>query len=126
MRKAILVGAVGALLLGTLWAIPSARGKGGSAKGTEIWWYESSGPVHKAIFSTTGSGIVHEWRYEPQNLSLIFKPTWKFPQPDEAGYSLWTYHPHWYRIAPDSPSKKTLDDIFVQYGDYWLHVTTQD
>ncbi len=128
MRKAIIVSAVGALLLGTLLVIPSALGKGGSAKGTEVWWYEGAlgaGPVHKAIFRTTGSGIVHEWRYAPDDRALLFKPVEKFSEPDEGeDYILWTYNPGQYTIAPGSPGQ--LNDIYTPWAQYWLIITIQD
>ena len=81
MRRVILACAIGALLLGALLAISSTLGRGGSAKGTEVWWYEGSGPLIKATFRTTRSGIVNEWRHEPEDLKLIFKPADKFSAP---------------------------------------------
>jgi hypothetical protein len=127
MRKAILVCALAAVLFGTLLVIPSALGKGGSAKGTEVWWYEGSlgvGPLHKAVFQTTGSGIVHEWRYEPDDRALVFKPAGKFPEPDEGDYIPWTFNPGLYTIAPDSPGD--LSDFFTVWAPYWLKVTMQE
>lgn len=127
MRRAIIAGAVGALLLGTLLVIPSALGEGGSAKGTEVWWYEGSqgsGPLIKAIFRITGSGIVHEWRYEPDDRALVFKPVDKFPEPGEGDYHLWTYGPAHYTIAPGSPGD--LSNFFTPGAQYWLQITMQD
>jgi hypothetical protein len=126
MRKAIIVCAVGALLLGTLLVIPSALGKGDSAKRAEVWWYEAgSTSLHKAIFQTTGSGIVHEWRYEPEHLTMVFKPANKFREPDEGDYTDWTYD--WWLYTPvDSPSHKTLDGFFTRDAHYWCEITMQD
>ncbi len=127
MRKVILVSAIGAFLLATLLVAPSALGKGGSAKGTEVWWYEGSlgaGPLIKAVLRTTGSGIVHEWRYQPDDRALVFKPVEKFPEPDEGDYFLWTYIPAQYAIAPDSPGQ--LSDIFTPGAQYWAQITMQD
>ncbi len=130
MRRRILVGVVGALLLGTLLVVPSALGNGGSAKGTEVWWHEGrndSGPLIKAIFQTTASGIVHEWRYEPENLQLIFKPADKFPKPEEGDYVPWTYKPAVYWIDENSPAGDlTLKAFFVEGALYWLQITEQD
>ena len=130
MRKAIIVGTVGALLLGTVMLIPSALGKGGSAKGIEIWWHEgrnANGPLIKAIFRTTGSGIIHEWRYEPDDLALVFKPADRFAAPDDGNYAPWTYNPQVYWIDADSPAGDlTLGAFFAEGAQYWLKITEQD
>jgi hypothetical protein len=124
MRRVIIASAIGALLLGTLLVVASAIGNGGGAKGTEVWWQEGSGPLIKATFRTARGGIVYEWRYEPQNLKLIFKPADRFREPGEGGYSLWTFNSADYTIDGGSPA--TLGDLFTEGAQYWLQITTQD
>lgn len=124
MRRVVIASAVGALLVGMLLVIPSVRGKGGGANGTEVWWYEPHSELIKAVFWTTGSGIIHEWRYEPDDRALVFKPLAKFPEPGEGDYQLWTFDPSKYTIAPGSPGQ--LADFFTPGVQCWLQITMQD
>lgn len=116
---------IGCVIIAAL-AVP-ALAKGGSSKGSDIWWYDSGEPgtLFKAIYKKTGSGIIHQWRYLPENLHLIFKPVSKFPNtPDEGGYFLWTFHELIYTEEDDNPG--SLSDFFRDGADYWVKITTQD
>ncbi len=127
MRRVIPVGAAGALMLTAVLVVLLVLGRGGSAKGTEVWWYEGSlgaGPLIKATFRTTRDGIVHQSRYEPDHRALVFKPIAKFPQPGEGDYQRWTFQPAQYTIAPDSPGQ--LNDFLTPDVEYWLQITMQD
>jgi hypothetical protein len=115
----MIVCAVGILLLAALLVASSAIGHGG-AKGTEVWWYEGNGPLLKASFRTTGSGIVQEWRYEPEGCRLVFTPADRFPAPNKGDYSLWTFSPDQYAIDQASPA--ALSDFFAEGTQYWLQI----
>lgn len=125
MRRVIIACAGGVFLLGgALLVISSATGSGDSAKGTEVWWYEGGGPLIKATFRTADTGVVQEWRHEPENLKLIFKPADKFPAPVDGDYSSWTFSPNYYTIDKQSPA--ALSDVFAEGAQYWLQVAAQD
>jgi len=119
----MIVCAVGILLLAALLVVSSAIGHGG-AKGREVWWYEGGGPLIKATFRTAGSGIVQEWRYEPEARQLVFTPADRFPEPDKGDYSLWTFSPDQYTIDQESPA--TLNEFFVEGTRYWLQIMAPD
>jgi hypothetical protein len=124
MRRVIIACAVGAFLLGALMVVSSTLGWGGRARGKEVWWYEGSGPLIKATFRTTGNGIIQEWRYEPEDLKLIFKPADRFSEPAEGDHSLWTFSPASYTIDKSSPG--ALSDFFAEGAQYWLQIMVQD
>jgi hypothetical protein len=124
MRRVIIACVVGTFLLGALFVVASATGWRSGAEGVEVWWHEGNGPLIKAVFRTTAEGIVHQRRYEPEALKLIFKPVDGFPKPVEGGYSLWTFSPSHYTIDEDSPA--VLSDFFTEGAQYWLQITVQD
>ncbi len=104
--------------------VSSTLGWGSGAKGTEVWWYEGGGPLIKAVFRTTDNGVVHEWRYEPENLKLVFLPADRFSAPAKGDYSPWTFSPGSYTICKDSPG--ALSDFFAEGTQYWLQITGQN
>jgi len=99
---------------------------GGSAGGADIWFYEYGDPttLSKAIFSETGSGIIHQWRYEPQDRHLVFKPVSKFPAPDEGNYFYWRFIAS--RYTEIDPNPGSLSDFFTDGAWYWVEITHQD
>ena len=110
--------------------------KGGSSKGTDVWFkYAPDGGtryqgiyqgIFQGIFYTTGSGIVHQRRYEPNDLHLVFKPVANFPNPpDEGGWFLWPYHATAYYEDPSWPDEGNLGDFFTDGAQYWVEITTQ-
>lgn len=125
MKRITISFLIGCVILAAL-AVP-ALAKGGSSKGSDIWWYDSGDPgtLFKAIYKKTGSGIIHQRRYLPENLHLIFKPESKFPNtPDEGGYFSWTFDESICTDADDSPG--SLSDFFTHDTDYWVKIITQD
>lgn len=77
-----------------------------------------------AKFQTTGSGIVHEWRYSPEHVHVIFKPTGKFPMPEGDGWwGPWKYTSQYDEC--DSPSKVSLDDVFDDDSEWWVLIVEQ-
>ena len=108
------------LLVISAFAIP-ALAKGGSAKGTDVWW--ENGGVTKAIFSTTGSGIVQQHRYDPDDKHLIFKPQSKFPtMPEGEGWFAWTFTDQYTELSGDEGD---LSDFFNFGETYWVKINTQ-
>lgn len=124
MKKSVLVLLVVVAVLAAASSI--AWAKGGSAKGDDVcWMMKHQGVVkeHWAIFYETGSGIVHEWRYEPNEPHLIFKPLTKFKnKPQGPGWF------HWpaplYRKCKD-PTDKSVEDFLPKGDEYWVLITGQ-
>ena len=98
----------------------------GSSKGRDVWWYKNTGSgegVWKAIIYETKSGIIHEWRYEwrgePIDVHLIYKPVAKFPnQPQGKNWIPWTFDDRYDDLPGDEAD---LTDYFTRYAMYWVH-----
>lgn len=111
------------LVAGVLAVAMPVMAKGGSAKACDVWWEEAGG-VQKALFYTTGSGIVHEWRYDPIDAHLVFKPQSRFPEPDEPGWFSWQYTAQYGQdTAWDDDCD--LEDFFDPNAWYWVNITWQ-
>lgn len=116
MRKVTLaLLAVAVVLVGTA---TLALAGGGSAKGVDVCWTNLSGTESRAVFLVTGSGIVQEWRYQPQDVHVVFKPADRFPVQEDD----WTY---WNAVnyADCSPATATADKVgdFLPPGTHWWY-----
>lgn len=100
-----------------------ALAKGGSSKGTDVW-FQLGSQTYKNIFYTTGSGIVHEWRYEPNDLHLVFKPLSKFPNQPDGFWGPWSYNIPPYQELDDDDGN--LADFLTPGDQYWVQITIQD
>jgi len=101
--------------------------KGGCAKGTTIWFYQdgNSTVVYKGVYFNTASGIVHQWRYSPNDLHLVFKPASAFPEPDPGdGYFYWKFVASRYTEVDTFPG--SLSDFYTDGAYYWVKITVQD
>ena len=119
------------LLIAGVFSVTAAPvlAKGGSAKGNDVWWYKHAPPnpdvYWKAIIYKTGSGIVHEWRYEvdgePCDIHMIYKPVEKFPKEHYGkGWVRWTYDDRYIDLSGDQGAD--LVDFFTKYTEYWVHI----
>ena len=78
MRKKVLVIAIMLALGIALGGTISVLAKGAGAKGQDITWQLGS-TTYKGIFLVTGSGLVHQWRYMPNQQHYMYKPLSMFP-----------------------------------------------
>lgn len=115
---------------------------GGAKNGTTVFFntlQSSTGDYVycEGYFKTTGSGIVHEWRDNPEcvpyaptipspSLHLVFKPAEKFDSPDcdadEIVYwsGLWTMNTTTYQDVPGADDEADLEDFLGEAGvDFW-------
>ena len=116
MKTRMIAAVIVALFVaGLFFAVPVAA-KG--AEKVDVTWVHG-GITYKAIFLTTGSGIIHQFRYMPNELHVVYKPVDKFPNmPRGEG---WT--------GPHPKSGLTggyavLEAIFTA-AEYWAHVNYQ-
>lgn len=126
MKMLVTISAIATLVVAMLLVATPLLAKGGSAKGADIWFYQGGDPgtVFKGIYSKTGSGIIHQWRYEPVDLHLLFKPASKFSKPDEGGYFYWQFTASIYTETDLNPGE--LADFFTDGAYYWVKIETQD
>lgn len=126
MKRLLTICAVATLVVAMLLSATPLLAVGGSAGGADIWFYQDGDPdtLSKAIFSGTASGIIHQWRYEPQDLHLVFKPALKFPEPDEGNYFHWQFIASTYTETDDNLGE--LSDFFTDGAYYWVEITHQD
>jgi len=126
MKRLLTICAVATLVAAMLLVATPLLAAGGSAKGADIWFYQDGNPATlcKAIFSKTASGIIHQWRYEPQDIHLLFKPASKFPEPDEGNYFYWQFNASRYTETDTNPG--SLSDFFTDGAWYWVEITYQD
>ena len=126
MKRLLTICAVATLVVAMLLSATPLLAAGGSAGGVDIWFYQDGDPttLSKAIFSKTSSGIIHQWRYEPQDLHLVFKPASKFPEPDEGNYFYWRFNASRYTETDTNPG--SLSDFFTDGAYYWVEITYQD
>lgn len=126
MRKLVTISAIATLVVAMLLVATPLLAKGGSAKGADIWVYQDGKPetLIKAIYSKTRSGIIHQWRYEPVDLHLLFKPASKFSEPDEGGYFYWRFTASIYTETDTNPGQ--LADFFTDGAYYWVKIEAQD
>ena len=98
--------------------------KGGQGNNAmNVCWLRNSGTEVWANFVVTGSGIVQQFRYAPEDRHLIFKPTSEFPnEPKGEGWFGWDYSGYY---PCDQESEYSLDDIFESGESYWVKITDQ-
>ncbi len=127
MKKAT----IALLVLGILVMSFSVVMAKGGKRGMHVCWEQSDGEQN-AYFKITGSGIIQQWRYDPSDLHLVFKPKDKFPNPpDEGSWSSWTWkgsEGEYGQYDPCNPSSDlTLENVFGnQNRDFWVEITYQD
>ena len=121
MKKRILILLVVVLALAATASVVWAHG--GSANGDDVCWMQGSTEV-RATFYETRSGIIHQWRYSPQHLHLVFKPKARFPEePDEGSWFSWPYTGQYDECDPLSDT--ILDEVFEIGSSYWVEITVQ-
>jgi hypothetical protein len=129
MKKKVLIVLVVVL---ALTAIASMAQAGGGPNGTFVYFVQSPNYHCYSYWLTTGSGLVHEWRYgDPScaayagkySLHLVFKPVSKFEYADcddegYLGHTGWTFNPAPY--ADMTGDEADLDDFLTPGQRYWV------
>lgn len=97
MKKLIAGGIAGVALLVS--ALPIFAG----AKNATFVKFTYNTAEYDSYWMTTGSGLVHEWRFDEggHNLHFVFKPAGKFEAPDCDTENLYTSMTNWsYSMGP--------------------------
>jgi hypothetical protein len=112
MKKLIAAGIAGAALLVT--ALPVLAG----AKNATFVKFTYGTTEYDSYWMTTGSGLVHEWRFDEggYDLHFVFKPASKFEAPDCDTENLFTSMTNWTYSIP--PYGEVLAGDEAQLADY--------
>ena len=120
MRK-LLTLLVATLVITTIFTAPVQAAGGRGKKAVDVCWM-SGGTEVKAKFQMTSSGIVHEFRYEPNDVHGVFKPVSRFPnEPDEGEWFLWTAHAY----MPCEGETDMVTDFLEAGMQYWVQLEVQ-
>lgn len=120
MKKIAALAAGAALLMS---AIPVLAKGGRGSKSLEVCWI-GGGIETRAYFTETGSGIIQQHRYSPDDKHLVFKPMSKFSEPDEGSWFAWKYTSQYDECDPASDT--SLDDVLSLNTWYWVQINDQD
>jgi hypothetical protein len=105
-------------------AVPALARGGNGGNAVDVCWKRNAATEVWARFQTTGSGIVHEVRYAPEQVHGEFKPKAEFPtEPDEEGWRSWTAH---YYAPCDPGTEYQVTDFLVPGTEYWVKLELQE
>jgi hypothetical protein len=124
--KKYIIGVLTGIMIITLMFISTiaVQGKGGGGeKSLNVCWMQGSTEV-KAFFKITNSGLIQQFRYEPDDKHLIFKPKGKFNDPMEAGWFSWNYTEGKYNTCVEWDGA-SLDEV-LSPGAYWVKIVNQN
>ena len=121
--KSLLVLFVVALLVMSTATLVLAKGGQGN-NAMNVCWLRNLETEVWANFVVTGSGIVQQFRYAPEDRHLIFKPTSKFPnEPKGEGWNDFTFRGQY--DSCDPATEYSLEDVFELGESYWVKITDQ-
>lgn len=120
-RRLTLLGV--ALAVASVLAVPVLAAGGEGTQAVDVCWMQGNTEV-RAKFVTTRSGIVQQFRYEPDDRHGVFMPKEKFPnEPDEGDWFSWTAHSY----APCDPGTEyEVMDLLVPGTQYWVQLEVQE
>ena len=121
-RRLTLLGVT--LAIASLLAVPVLARGGNGNKAVDVCWIRPGTNIEvKANFQTTASGIVQQFRYEPEHKHGVFKPAAQFSEPDEGDWRLWQAR----NYAPCDPDADYKITDFLKPGTYyWVQLELQD